>query len=79
MCFQVKKTRCLILELLRKAIGPITTELWIEMLCSLINIKKIEIFWILVWKKADWIQSELFLDFKSTIGPKLALLLLFVH
>ena len=57
-----KATRCITLELLRKPILPVTSQLWTELFCSLIYIKKIQVFF---FKKTDLLQSELFLDFNS--------------
>ena len=61
-----KETKHINLGMLKKPIGPMDTELWFDLIYSLINIKKIR-----NRKKTDWLQS--------TIGPTPAMLLLFVH
>ena len=57
-----KETKYTNLELLRKPIGPIDSELLFELFSSLISIKVIEF----ALKKTDWLQSELFSDFNRS-------------
>ena len=64
------------MELIRKPIGPIISELWIEMFCYLINLKKNEFF----CKKDRLIKIRINVELhQSKIGPKLTLVMLFVH
>ena len=42
--------------------GPIISELWFEMFCYLINVEKIDFFFI---KKTDWLKFEIFLDYTN--------------
>ena len=56
-----KKSRYLCLELLREPLEYITNEVWFELFCYLIYIKKI----IFLKKKINWLQSDLLLNSNS--------------
>ena len=70
------KTRYINLVLLRKLLGPITSALLFELLCSLIDLINIDFF-----NKQNGLITIgiVFGSSVSNTGPKLALLLRFLH